>query len=114
MATFKRNSSSERKGKVTYNSKIVNGIVSLAVSDVAGVSLVKDGNKLLDSIKIALNGDSLAIDVTVDLIYGYNVSDVAFNIQQNIKHNVESMSKYKVASVDVHVKSVSFDGALVD
>ena len=55
------------------------------------------------------NDDVVSIDVTVDVIYGYSVPDVAFDIQQCVRHNVESMSKYKVDKVDVHVNSVAFE-----
>ena len=40
--------------------------------------------------------------------YGYNVPSLAFRIQQSIKHNVESMTKYKVDKVDVHIQDVNF------
>ena len=100
----------ERKGKVVYNPSIVKGIVALAVSDVSGVSLCKLGKKdNLDLIKITFSGDDIDVDVSVDIEYGYNVPDVAYEIQQSVKRNVESMSKYKVDKVDVHVSSVAFE-----
>ena len=109
MATYKRFSESEGKGKVTYNAGIVKGIVVLAVSEVTGVSLKNGGKKdKLDLIKIEFNGDVVAVDVTVEIMYGLNVPDVAFEIQESVKHNVEAMSKYKVSSVDVHFEGVYF------
>ena len=107
MSIYKR-TNQVKKGKVTYNTGIVKGIVVLAVSDVPGVALKKSNKDKLNMTKITFNGDVLNIDITVDVIYGYNVPDVAFNIQQSIKQNIESMSKYKVESVDVHVNGVIF------
>ena len=104
MAVYKRDNS-ERKGKVTYNAGIVKGIVILAVEDVQGVASNKENSSLT---KVIFNEDVVSIDVTVDVIYGYSVPDVAFDIQQCVRHNVESMSKYKVDKVDVHVNSVDF------
>ena len=105
----------ERNGKVTYNASIVKGIVALAVGDVSGVSLRKLGkNEGFDLIKLSFNGDDVDVDVSVDIEYGYNVPDVAYEIQQSIKHNVESMSKYKVQSVDVHFEGVSFSDEVID
>ena len=108
MATYKNNNP-EKKGKITYNASIVKGIVLLAVSDVAGVSLGKKNNEKINITKIIFNEDFVSIDITVDVVYGYNVPDVVFNIQQNVKHNVESMCRYKVESVDVHVDGVVFE-----
>lgn len=105
MAVYKRGNS-ERKGKVTYNVGIVKGIVVLAVEDVQGVAHNKEK---LNLTKVAFNEDVVVIDITVDVLYGYSVPDVAFDIQQCVRHNVESMSKYKVDKVNVHVSSVTFE-----
>lgn len=113
MAVYKRDNS-ERKGKVTYNSGIVKGIVALAVSEVAGVALNTGKKEKSSLIKINFNEDVMNIELTIDIIYGYNVPDVAYNVQQCVKHNVESMSKYKVDSVDVFVNGVVFDGNHID
>lgn len=105
----------DRNGKVIYNAGIVKGIVALAVSEVTRVSLRKLGKKdKLELIKISFNGDSVDVDVSVDIAYGYNVPDVAYEIQQSVKRNVESMSKYKVETVDVHFEGVSFNDEIID
>ncbi len=113
MAIYKR-SSSERKGKVTYNTGIVKGIVALAISEVSGVALKSGKKDKINFLNVNFNEDVLNIEITIDVIYGYNVPDVAYNVQQSIKHNVESMSKYKVDSVDVFVSGVIFDGNHID
>ncbi|MBO6262644.1 MAG: Asp23/Gls24 family envelope stress response protein [Clostridia bacterium] len=48
------------------------------------------------------------VSVIVNIYYGYSIPDVAYNIQQNIKHSVESMSKYKIGNIDVKVNGVIF------
>ena len=114
MANYKTTETAST-GKVIYNAGIVKGIVALAVSDVAGVSLRKLGKKdKLDLIKISFNGDDIDVDVSVGIAYGYNVPDVAFEIQQSVKRNVESMSKYKVNTVDVHFEGVTFSDEIID
>ena len=102
-------------GKVTYNDGIVKGIVVLAVSKVQGVALKSGGKKdKLDYIKITFDGDVISVDVTVDFMYGYNVPDIAFDIQESVVHNVEAVSKYKVSSVDVHFDNVFFSENPID
>ena len=108
MSIYKRGKS-EGKGKVTYNAGIVKGIVVLAVSDVQGVALKKSNKDNLNIVKLNFNEDVVSIVVTVEVLYGFNVPDVAFNIQQSIKNSLESMSKYKVGSVDVHINGVVFN-----
>ena len=41
---------------------------------------------------------------------GYIVPEVAFKIQQSVKHNVEAMTKFKVIKVDVYVVGVEIRG----
>jgi uncharacterized alkaline shock family protein YloU len=116
MAAFKHIPTNGQKGKITYNAGIVSGIVSLAVSEVDGVallyknkkSLIKRRNTRKEGVKINFEKDGIYVDVTIKVYYGNNVPDIAFKIQQNIKHNVESMSEFKIANVDVHVLGIIF------
>lgn len=100
-------------GKIVYNSSIVKGIVSLAVTDVDGVASRVDRNgKPLskEEVKITFSDvKDVEVDVSVSVKYGFNIPDVAYNIQQSIKHNVETMSDYKIKNVDVHVVDVVFE-----
>ncbi len=112
--TVNKSNNTIKKGKVTYNANILKGIVALAVSEVAGVAIKKGKKDNYGQLKFDFENDVVNIDITVDVVYGYNVPDVAFNIQQSVKHNVESMSKYKVNSIDVHINSVIFEDKNVD
>ena len=94
-----------QKGKISYNAGIVSGIVSLAVSEVDGVSLLNTKNK---GIKLLFEKQGIVADISVKVDYGYNVPSLAFRIQQSIKHNVESMTKYKVDKINVHIQDVDF------
>ena len=112
MAVYKHNSDDLSKGKVVYNVSIVKGIVSLAVEDVEGVAIQnkkKAVKKSSDSIKVEVcaNG-AINVSVNVSIYYGYSIPDVAYNIQRNVKHSVESMSKYKIGNIDVKVNGVIF------
>ena len=52
--------------------------------------------------------DGVYADISIKVDSGYIVPEVAFKIQQSVKHNVEAMTKYKVAKVDVYVVGVEF------
>ncbi len=105
MAHIRHDSSSTQKGKVIYNSGIVSGIVALAINEVDGVSLLNTKNK---GVKLSFEKQGIIADISVKVNANYNVPSLAFSIQQSIKHNVESMTKYKVAKVDVHIQDVDF------
>ena len=59
-------------------------------------------------LKLYFEKDGIYADISVRVDYGYNVPEVAFKIQQTVKHNVEAMTEYKVAKVDVYVAGVDF------
>lgn len=105
MAHMRHDPTSNQKGKITYNPGIVSGIVALAVGEVEGVSLLNTKNK---GVKLNFEKQGITADISVIVDSTYNVSSLAFQIQQSIKHNVESMTKYKVAKVDVHIQDVNF------
>lgn len=97
-------------GKVVYNGSIVKGIVTIAISEVDGVTLCGDKNsKNKDGITVSFADGNVSADVTVSVRYGMNIPEAAYNIQQSVKHSVEAMTEYKVATVDVHVVDVLFD-----
>ncbi|MDE7082763.1 MAG: Asp23/Gls24 family envelope stress response protein [Clostridia bacterium] len=111
MAHMRHDPTTTQKGKITYNPNIVSGIVALAINEVDGVSLLNTKNK---GVKLNFEKQGIVADISVKVDSDCNVSSLAFKIQQSIKHNVESMTKYKVAKVDVHIQDVNFpDGTAI-
>ena len=111
MAHMRHDPTTTQKGKITYNPNIVSGIVALAINEVEGVSLLNSKNK---GVKLSFEKQGIVADISVKVYSDCNVSSLAFKIQQSIKHNVESMTKYRVAKIDVHIQDVTFtDGTAI-
>ena len=107
------------KDNVTYKKHVVISIVSLATQEISGIASIS--RKSVSLIKSALSKNinrgiivdfvtenNVKIDVFVNVKFGCSVKDVAFRVQENIKSSVESMTEYKVESVNVHVVGVNF------
>ena len=105
MALLMHDPTQNQKGKISYDTGIVDGIVALAINEVDGVSLLNTKNK---GVKLEFEKDGIVADISVKVDYGYNVASLSFRIQQSIKHNVESMTKFKVDKINVHVQDVDF------
>ena len=105
MSSIKYNPGNQ-KGKITYSADIVSGIVVASLRETQGLDLIVSKN---NGIKLCFEKEGVFVDVSVIAHYGYSVPELAFRIQQNIKQMVESMTKYKIAKVDIHVQSVVFD-----
>jgi uncharacterized alkaline shock family protein YloU len=106
MGNFKFGSNHKESGKIVYNAGIIDGIVALAINEVEGASVAPSKKH---SISLYIEKDGVYADVSVIVQYGYNVPELAYRIQQSIKHNVENMTSYKVAKVNVHILDVVFD-----
>ncbi len=105
MAHLRHDPTSTQKGKITYGTSIVNGIVALAIGEVEGAYVVNAKNK---GIRLTFDKQVIVADINVKVDGSSNVSSIAFKIQQAIKHNVESMTNYKVSKVNVHITDVNF------
>lgn len=110
MAHIRHDTTATQKGKITYNSGIVSGIVAIAINEVEGVTLLNNKNK---GVKLNFEKNGIVADISVKVDSNSNVSALAFKIQQSIKHNVESMTSYKVAKIDVHIQDVNFPDAAI-
>ena len=112
MARFKKLPQKKNEGKIVYNNSIVDGIVLLAIAELDNVELFSfaDKKKMRSkAIKISSEKYGVKVSVAIKVHYSQSISDVAFRVQEAIRHNVEAMTEYKVSSVDVSVLGVMFN-----
>ena len=111
MVRFKKLPLKENEGKITYGESIVDGIVLLAVNEIPFVELYHQASfkkMSCPSIKVKFEKDGVHVVVVVKVHFTQSVSDIAFKIQESIRHNVEAMTEYRIANVNVIVKGVTF------
>lgn len=108
----------ETKDNLTYKKNVVMSIVSLATQEINGVASISRNavspiksafsKNINRGIIINFDNNKAHIDVFIDVVFGYSVRDISFRVQENIKSSVESMTEYKVGSVNVHIVGVKF------
>lgn len=116
MARFKKLPQHQNAGKITLGNGIVDSIVMLAVNELDYVELDSTAprSKMRSSaVKVTFDKDGAHVDVAVKIHYSQSVSDMAFKIQEAIRHNVEAMTEYHIASVNVSVQDVIFKDVVV-
>ncbi len=101
----------DQSGRLVYNSDIVRDIVDCALGEVEGVvKFPENSRQARDSVRVEqLDNGEMYIDVYVKLQCDVEVSDVASRIQSSVKNTIESMTEFRVKSVNVHVIEVEFD-----
>jgi len=62
-------------------------------------------------VQVELVDDRITIDLYVIMEYGVRVSEVAHNIMQSVKFNVEKTLGVPVAQVNIHVQGLRISGA---
>ena len=93
-------------------------VINLATKEIAGVSSIvtKFGsilkrwfsNNYYDGVKITYNKDAMCVDVYINVCFGYNVTEVAYRVQENIKNSLSGMIDVKISKINVHVLGVDF------
>ncbi|MGN0960869.1 MAG: Asp23/Gls24 family envelope stress response protein [Christensenellales bacterium] len=114
----KNNIKKQAKGNVTYGSDIVLSVINLATKEIAGVSSIVTkfssilkrwfSNNYYEGVKITYNKDAMNVDVYINVCFGYNVTEVAFRVQENIKNSLSGMIDIKINKINVHVLGVEF------
>ena len=114
----KSNIKKQAKGNVTYGSNIVLSVINLATKEIAGVSSIVTkfssmlkrwfSNNYYEGVKVTYNKNAMNVDVYINVCFGYNVTEVAYRVQENIKNSLSGMIDIKINRINVHVLGVEF------
>ena len=61
-------------------------------------------------IKISQSDEGITIDIYVIVEYGVKIPAVAWDIQENVKKEVEDITDFPVKAVNIHVQGVRLKG----
>ncbi len=112
MARFKKLPINENVGKISYGLGIVDNIVILALREIPYIKIYspsKSDKLRNNSINVYADKDGVNVDVAIKIYYTQSISETSFKIQEAIRHNIEAMTEYRVASVNVSILGVMFD-----
>ncbi len=109
-------------GTIHISEEVIAAIAVGAVREVEGVSgmmtslggsvadLVsnkKNAQKGAKSVKIEMDGETLALDLYLTVAYGHAIPEVAENAQKAVKSSIEAMTGCTVTTVNIHVGGVT-------
>lgn len=107
------------EGIIQIADDVVSSIVGLAVTEVDGVSkltgditreiISKLGkNNLSNGIKVIYEEDSVRVDVSVCVKFGYNIVEVSKAVQDKVKSSLLTMTGLICSVVNVRVSNIDF------
>ncbi len=102
-------------GTVKIANEVVAIIAGLAATEVDGVAGMSGGmtadftemlgmKNLSKGVKVEVGEKETAIDIFIVVEFGSKISEVATNVQKNVKETVETMTGLRVVEVNVNVQ----------
>ena len=109
-------------GEINITTGVLEAIAAKAVSEVEGVYQLHKSfqtevggffgmNPDRVGARVRRDDSEIAIDVKIDLKYGYSVPEVAMKVQQKVKEQIFFMTDLVVQEVNVHVASIQTEAS---
>ncbi len=107
-------------GRIIFADEVVATIAALAAADVQGVATLTGGvveglteklgkKNVTKGVKVEVGTEEAAVDISVNIKYGFRIREVCENIQNAVKTAIETMTGLRVVEINVYVQSVVFE-----
>ncbi len=84
------------------------GVYAVAGGITEAVLKHRPKENLKKAVKMAMDGDEITFDIYVTVDYAQHIPDVAYNIQKNVKAEVEKLIGHDVKAVNIRVQGIHF------
>ena len=108
-------------GKINISNDVIASIAGIAATEIEGVAGMagsvasglaeKLGAKKnpQKGVKVTVTDEGAVIDLLIVVAFGVRIPELCWEIQENVKNSVESMTGTEVIRVNVFVEGVSFE-----
>lgn len=111
----------EDTGKINISDDVVASIAGIAATEIEGVTGMSRGvaydiaekfgakKNPQKGVKVSVAAEGAVIDLFIVVAFGVRIPELAWEVQENVKNSVESMTGINVLKVNVCVEGVSFE-----
>lgn len=103
---------------IKISDEVVAIIAGMAASEVSGVANMNGGfahgiseilgkKNFAKGVKVQVGEKQTTIDISLTVEYGARIPDIAWEVQNKVKAQVESMTGLNVVAVNIHVQGVN-------
>jgi uncharacterized alkaline shock family protein YloU len=107
-------------GEVQIADEVVATIAGLAATEVEGVAAMSSNitNELVSKlgmknlskgVKIVVSSDSVSVDLSLTMEYGYSIPGTSRQVQEKVKSAIENMTGLTVSEVNVRISGVNIE-----
>ncbi len=104
-------------GAIRIHKDVIASVASLACLEVEGVKKIGGdfkasiyellGKKQQRGISVEIDrNDEVKLNVPVVVKYGYNITDIARNVQENIEQSLEKMTNLTIKEININVQRI--------
>ena len=104
-------------GNIKISDEVIETIASVAVSEIEGVSSTAAGfvdgiarrfakKPITSGIKATVEEETATVDINIVVKYGVRIPEVAWNVQDAVKREIELMTGLSVERVNVRVVGI--------
>jgi len=98
---------------ISISEEVVATIAGIAAQEVKGVAAMNANGigemlgRKTRGVKVQIGEKDTVIDINVTVEYGARIPDIAWEVQNKVKTQVEAMTGLNVVAVNVHIQGVS-------
>lgn len=117
------NAFKENVGSLKISEEVIASVAGFAAAEVEGVASVAQDNSNLKNflsknflrpITIELSDDTATVSMNITVKYGFNVSDTAEKVQNNVKSAIQNMTGVTVTRVNINITGICFEDKITD
>lgn len=88
----------------------INGVAGMSNSLASGIAEIFGSKRNLSrGVKVDIKEENTVIDLYIIVDYGVRIPELAWEVQENVKNSVETMTGLNVEKINIHVEGVSFE-----
>jgi uncharacterized alkaline shock family protein YloU len=105
----------EENINLSISEEVIATIAERVVLNVAGVYSLSGGLNVLgkkigtQGIKVDISKKDVSLDVYIIVNYGVKIPDIAWEIQDKVKKELENMTGMTVTTVNVHIQGINYE-----
>ena len=106
-------------GKINISEEVIAVVAGVATSEVkgivglcnpiGGISEFFGKKNYSKGVKVVLEENDVKISLSVTVEFGCNIPNVASEVQEKVKREVETMTSLNVTAVDVYVNAIAMN-----
>ena len=101
---------SKNEGGSIVNKELEQEEIVVEKKSIGEVKIASEvGKNMSKGVKVILSGDTVHVDMTINMMYGYSIPKVSKQVQEKVSQQIENMTGLVVPEVNVRIAGVNLE-----